>query len=150
MFAEAVVTTVSITDDAVTIIVRCALFDVVMTDFVTILVVNWVEETELVVDDIEDVILEDACADVDVVVTEEESENWLFVLGCTEVVDFGKLEPCDNVEVETKTDPDKLKNECECNIEFVYSEELVKVVSNVDADAELLELDSVLTLSLLT
>ena len=136
-------------------IVRCSLSDVVMTDFVITLVVNWIEETELLVDETREVGLEDgedACVDVDMVVREEALEIWLPVLDWIE-------ELCDNFEVEIKTDCDKLKDECECetdpvdelvNPEEEKIEEPVNVVADVDAIAEVLELDRVLTLSLLT
>ena len=136
-------------------IVRCSLSDVVMTDFVITLVVNWIEETELLVDETREVGLEDgedACVDVDMVVREEALEIWLPVLDWIE-------ELCDNFEVEIKTDCDKLKDECECETdpvdELVNPEEEkiaepVNVVADVDAIAEVLELDRVLTLSLLT
>lgn len=136
-------------------IVRCSLSDVVMTDFVITLVVNWIEETELLVDETREVGLEDgedACVDIDMVVREEALEIWLPVLDWIE-------ELCDNFEVEIKTDCDKLKDECECetdpvdelvNPEEEKIEEPVNVVADVDAIAEVLELDRVLTLSLLT
>ena len=136
-------------------IVRCSLSDVVMTDFVITLVVNWIEETELLVDETREVGLEDgedACVDIDMVVREEALEIWLPVLDWIE-------ELCDNFEVEIKTDCDKLKDECECetdpvdelvNSEEERIEEPVNVVADVDAIAEVLELDRVLTLSLLT
>ena len=74
-----------------------------MIDSTIILVVSWIEDTDLLVDEVEDVTLEREDDMVGVVVVKEEiSEDWLSVLERVEEVGSDEIELCDKVELEAK------------------------------------------------